>query len=185
MTSLFQDENVSQAITQGGGCLTLHSKWKSAFDDSEASDNETEMKGEDLASPEHAKGAGGETANGGGEQQVAATTRALELSRITENTSCKEEGKGESEKKQSLHIDIQLPLPSSSNAKTSSSPEQSKPVVIPPPPKIEPPPPPPDYVPLQHSASAPNFARPPVPLSPGPSPPADGPFTPPPPPQFH
>ena len=184
MTSLFQDENVSQAITQGGGCLTLHSKWKSAFDDSEASDNETEMKGENLASPEHAKGAGGETANGGGEQQVAATTRALELSRITENTSCKEEGKGESEKKQSLHIDIQLPLPSSSNAKTSSSPEQSKPVVIPPPPKIEPPPPPPDYVPLQHSASAPNFARPPVPLSPGPSPPADGPFTPPPPPQF-
>ena len=43
-------ENVSQAITQGGGCLTLHSKWKSAFDDSEASDNETEKKGENLAS---------------------------------------------------------------------------------------------------------------------------------------
>ena len=41
-------ENVSQAITQGGGCLTLHSKWKSAFDDSEASDNETENKGENL-----------------------------------------------------------------------------------------------------------------------------------------
>ena len=41
-------ENVSQAITQGGGCLTLHSKWKSAFDDSEASDNETEKKGENL-----------------------------------------------------------------------------------------------------------------------------------------
>ena len=48
--SRFQDENVSQAITQGGGCLTLHSKWKSAFDDSEASDNETEKKGENLAS---------------------------------------------------------------------------------------------------------------------------------------
>ena len=96
VTSLLQDENVSQAITQGGGCLTLHSKWKSAFDDSEASDNETEMKGENLASPEHAKGgAGGEAGSGGGEQQVAATTRALELSRITENTSCKEEGKGD------------------------------------------------------------------------------------------
>ena len=113
---------MSQAITQGGGCLTLHSKWKSAFDDSEASDNETEKKGENLASPKHAKGAGGET--GSGEQQVAATTRALELSRITENTSCKDEGKGESEKRQSLHIDIQLPLPA--NAKTSGSPEQSK-----------------------------------------------------------
>ena len=62
-------ENVSQAITQGGGCLTLHSKWRSAFDDSEASDNETEKKGENLASPKHAKGAGGET--GSGEQQVA------------------------------------------------------------------------------------------------------------------
>ena len=37
-------ENVSQAITQGGGCLTLHSKWKSAFDDSEASDNETRRR---------------------------------------------------------------------------------------------------------------------------------------------
>ena len=85
---------MSQAITQGGGCLTLHSKWKSAFDDSEASENETEMKGENLASPEHAKGAEGETGSGEGEQQVAATTRALELSRITENTSCKEEGKG-------------------------------------------------------------------------------------------
>ena len=85
------------------------------FDDSEASDNETEKKGENLASPEHAKGAGGET--GSGEQQVAATTRALELSRITENTSCKDEGKGQSKKRQSLHIDIQLPLPA--NAKTA------------------------------------------------------------------
>ena len=139
LTCMLQDENVSQAITQGGGCLTLHSKWKSAFDDSEASDNETEMKGENLASPEHAKQAGA----GGDAEQVAATTRALELSRITENTSCKEEGagKGESDKKQSLHIDIQLPLPGSNVAKASSSPEQSKPVVIPPPPKIEPPPP--------------------------------------------
>ena len=62
---------MSQAITQGGGCLTLHSKWKSAFDDSEASDNETEKKGENFASPKHAKGAGGET--GSREQQVAAT----------------------------------------------------------------------------------------------------------------
>ena len=42
----------------------------------------------------------GEAGSGGGEQQVAATTMALELSSITENTSHKEEGKGENEKKQ-------------------------------------------------------------------------------------
>ena len=28
-------------------------RWKSQFDDSEASENETEMKGENLQSPEH------------------------------------------------------------------------------------------------------------------------------------
>ena len=31
-------------MTHGGGGVTLHSKWKSQFDDSEASENETEMK---------------------------------------------------------------------------------------------------------------------------------------------
>eukprot|EP00093_Oithona_nana_P010897 10897.XXX_153359_153567_1 [CDS] Oithona nana genome sequencing. len=33
--------------------MTLHSRWKSQFDDSEGSENETEMKGEQLQSPEH------------------------------------------------------------------------------------------------------------------------------------
>ena len=51
------DDNISAAITHGGGGgITLHSRWKSQFDDSEGcSDNETEMKGEQLQSPEHIK----------------------------------------------------------------------------------------------------------------------------------
>ena len=188
------DENISQAVTQAGGCLPLHSKWKSQFDDSEASENETEMKGENLQSPEHkqAESAGQE------QQQVAAVVSAntntrqqqLELSRITENTSKEgeksnktspvhvelnkpRESQGETNKN-SLHIEVNLPLPAA--ARQSSSPETklltegkilqlsdpergaSKPcVVIPPPPQIEPPPPPADFVPLQHSASAPSF----------------------------
>ena len=75
------DENISQAITQAGGCLTLHSKWKSQFDDSEASENETEMKGENLQSPEHKQG---ESPGGGQGQEppaVISTARQLELSR--------------------------------------------------------------------------------------------------------
>ena len=180
------DENISQAVTQAGGCLTLHSKWKSQFDDSEASENETEMKGENLQSPEHKQGepAGLEQNQPAG--QLSA--KALELSRITENTSKEGEKSNktspvhveinkarESEgNKNSLHIEVNLPLPAA--ARTSSSPETKlltegkilqlsdpergagKPcVVIPPPPQIEPPPPPADFVPLQHSASAPSF----------------------------
>ena len=75
------DENISQAITQAGGCLTLHSKWKSQFDDSEASENETEMKGENLQSPEHKQGES--LGNGQGQDVVGAVSaaRQLELSR--------------------------------------------------------------------------------------------------------
>ena len=53
--AMMDDDNLSAAITHGGGGgLTLHSRWKSQFDDSEGcSDNETEMKGEQLQSPEH------------------------------------------------------------------------------------------------------------------------------------
>jgi tau tubulin kinase len=52
--AMMDDDNVSAAITHGGaGGVTLHSRWKSQFDDSEASANETEMKGENLQSPEH------------------------------------------------------------------------------------------------------------------------------------
>ena len=54
---MMDDDNISAAITHGGGGgITLHSRWKSQFDDSEGcSDNETEMKGEQLQSPEHIK----------------------------------------------------------------------------------------------------------------------------------
>ena len=72
--------NQSQAVTQAGGCLTLHSKWKSQFDDSEASENETEMKGENLQSPEHKQGESPGT-NGHDNPGLVSTTRALELSR--------------------------------------------------------------------------------------------------------
>ena len=52
--AMMDDDNVSAAMTHGGGAgLTLHSRWKSQFDDSEGSENETEMKGEQLQSPEH------------------------------------------------------------------------------------------------------------------------------------
>jgi len=55
--AMMDDDNVSAAITHGGaGGVTLHSRWKSQFDDSEASANETEMKGENLQSPEHKQG---------------------------------------------------------------------------------------------------------------------------------
>ena len=234
------DENVSQAITEAGGCLTLHSKWKSQFDDSEASENETEMKGENLQSPEHKQG--GDSPGQGQDQAAVSTTRQLELSRfvffteilrnylgttligsnscsfrikvvvrkqiilyifrITENTShgsgqAKDQGDksspGHERKsvhveinkpfqvppaKNSLHIEVNLPLPPTTPKQASTSPEvkqettgkilqlntdgaaSSKPcVVIPPPPKIEPPPPPADFVPLQHSASAPSFNK--------------------------
>ena len=79
------DENISQAITQAGGCLTLHSKWKSQFDDSEASENETEMKGENLQSPEHK----GESPGNGQQHEPlggVSATRQLELSRYIQFT---------------------------------------------------------------------------------------------------
>ena len=43
--AMMDDDNISAAITHGGGGgITLHSRWKSQFDDSEGcSDNETEM----------------------------------------------------------------------------------------------------------------------------------------------
>ena len=55
--AMMDDDNVSAAYTHGGGGgLTLHSRWKSQFDDSEGEGSErdeTEMKGENLQSPEH------------------------------------------------------------------------------------------------------------------------------------
>lgn len=159
------DENISQAITQAGGCLTLHSKWKSQFDDSEASENETEMKGENLQSPEHKQGESPGTGNGPEQAGVVSTARQLELSRltrkyflsvlsefvayfrITENTSHGSGHGKEGEKsrtspvhdkkqihvevnkpfhnenpaKNSLHIEVNLPLPPAAAANTKQS----------------------------------------------------------------
>lgn len=178
--AVMDDDNISAAFTQGGGGLTLHSKWKSQFDDSEASENETEMKCENLQSPEH-KADESPVNDAANQENIAATTRQLELSRITENTSA---GSGQAKDvEKSSPGDTKKPLEVIILPATKScSPDQSKPVSIPPPPKIEPPPPPPDFVPLQHSASAPLINR--APLSPSigqTSPPG---FTPPPPPQF-
>ena len=192
------DENISQAITQAGGCLTLHSKWKSQFDDSEASENETEMKGENLQSPEHKQGESPGGGQGPEPPVVISTARQLELSRsdiiryveklnvecfrITENSGGGgKEGERSNKSspvhdrkpihveiskpfhnpetgavKNSLHIEVNLPLPPAASAAAkpaSASPETEatgkilqlqgseagaggKPcVVIPPPPK--------------------------------------------------
>merc|ERR1719245_668645 len=60
--AMMDDDNLSAAITHGGGGgMTLHSRWKSQFDDSEGSENETEMKGEQLQSPEHKQEVAGTT----------------------------------------------------------------------------------------------------------------------------
>lgn len=179
--ALMDDENLSQAVTHGGGGITLHSKWKSQFDDSEASENETEMKGENLQSPEHRQGDSPkqESAN---QSNIVTTTRQLELSRITESSGGSHHGAEKPSPggdRKSLHLEIILPAPLSAKMQ---SPDQSKPIAIPPPPKIEPPPPPPDFIPLQHSASAPSFNRPP--LSPSIIQQSPQGFTPPPPPQF-
>ena len=62
--AMMDDDNLSAAITHGGGGgMTLHSRWKSQFDDSEGSENETEMKGEQLQSPEHKQEAIGKKTN--------------------------------------------------------------------------------------------------------------------------
>ena len=50
------------------------------LDDSEASENETEMKGENLQSPEHKQG--GDSPGQGQDQAAVSTTRQLELSRF-------------------------------------------------------------------------------------------------------
>ena len=206
--AMMEDDNVSQAVTHGGaGGMTLHSRWKSQFDDSEGSENETEMKGEQLQSPEHkqdeetgvekedglplAAMAAAETAGQSSPQRLVSPTKPMPredppkcpppplltlMSHPEEATAAAAKGTNAA----STH--------SSTTTNTRSA------VVIPPPPQLAPPPPPPDFVPLQHSASAPsmnpNAAAGPVAAnetaSGGRSPTTKGMsgFTPPPPPQF-
>jgi len=172
--AMMEDDNVSQAVTHGGaGGMTLHSRWKSQFDDSEGSENETEMKGEQLQSPEHkqeddavvvAKDEGPQAvaaapASAAGQsspQRLLSPTKPmpredppkcpppplLTLKSQTEDAAAA--GKG-------TNTTAAASTHSSTTTNTRSA------VVIPPPPQLAPPPPPPDFVPLQHSASAPSM----------------------------
>ena len=231
--AMMDDDNVSAAMTHGGGAgLTLHSRWKSQFDDSEGSENETEMKGEQLQSPEHkqdeedrpmqfnkSKHHGYIQAGGGGDVSTPAGTptsanrppppghkppNPLPISNTVinqTNASSKANtanpspsgGKYGGNKEPSSPLPLSPtpckgktdpthhPLPtqapplappthatsiitsnnhhnnqSSNRNNNVSTPGQSN---IPPPPQLAPPPPPADFIPLQHSASAPSMPR--------------------------
>ena len=174
--AMMDDDNVSAAFTHGGGAgLTLHSRWKSQFDDSEGegSENETEMKGEQLQSPEHRQ-----------QEEETAAQHQTPASKVTSQTPLVISGsipkkltppKTSPPKLNSVGSNHSLRSsggagnketspPQAGGAKGTSSPEQQhssngRPVNIPPPPQLAPPPPPADFVPLQHSASAPSMPR--------------------------
>ena len=156
--AMMDDDNLSAAITHGGGGgMTLHSRWKSQFDDSEGSENETEMKGEQLQSPEH-------------KQEVAGTTEDLLLQQQKAEKRCPMP----KDKPPSLNLTpaVALPVttvtmgattattgPVSPSACTSN--KSGMRTQYPPPPSLAPPPPPPGSTDLmnptaslQHSTSA-------------------------------
>ena len=167
--AMMDDDNLSAAITHGGGGgMTLHSRWKSQFDDSEGSENETEMKGEQLQSPEHKQEAGGDDGQGG------------ELGAGTHGGQSHQAHKAES-KRSPMPKDKPPSLNLTPASMASGMPPQStggpmSPATAanksgmrpqyPPPPSLAPPPPPPgcstDLMPtsLQHSASAPSMNKP-------------------------
>ena len=230
--AMMDDDNVSAAMTHGGGAgLTLHSRWKSQFDDSEGSENETEMKGEQLQSPEHkqdeedrpifnkSKHHGYIQGGGGGDGSTPAGTptstnrppppghkppNPLPISNTVINqTSASSKantanpspsgGKYGGNKESSSPLPVSptpckgktdpthQPLPTqapplappthatstitSNNHHNNQSSNRNNNVSsagqanIPPPPQLAPPPPPADFIPLQHSASAPSMPR--------------------------
>ena len=185
--AMMDDDNVSAAYTHGGGNagLTLHSRWKSQFDDSEGegSENETEMKGEHLQSPEHKQtptdAAAAEVISP--RQPQAATTPTTEKQKLKLSPPKTSPPKlliatGSSSPRAKDPVPSPRPKGSSTSPEQqqrqqhSSSKQQQQPlqpqqqpsspqVVIPPPPQLAPPPPPADFIPLQHSASAPSIPR--------------------------
>jgi hypothetical protein len=185
--AMMEDDNVSAAFTHGGGNagLTLHSRWKSQFDDSEGegnSENETEMKGEQLQSPEHKQTAPAlsTTAAGGNEEAMASAKPApptpttekpkkltppkssppkLLIAASTSPRGGKEPVPSPKTKGSSTSPEQQQRQPHSSSRKAQQQQPSSPSVVIPPPPQLAPPPPPADFIPLQHSASAPSIPR--------------------------
>ena len=158
--AMMDDDNLSAAITHGGGGgMTLHSRWKSQFDDSEGSENETEMKGEQLQSPEH-------------KQEVGATG-AEEEHLLLQQQKAEKRCPMPKDKPPSLNLTPALPVtttmaaaaaaatttgPVSPSACTSN--KSGMRTQYPPPPSLAPPPPPPgstdlmNPTSLQHSASA-------------------------------
>ena len=188
--AMMDDDNVSAAYTHGGGNagLTLHSRWKSQFDDSEGegSENETEMKGEHLQSPEHkqAPPAAADAAKAADvisprQPQATATTPTAEKQKLklsppktsppklviaagSSSPRVKDPAPSPRPKGSSTSPEQQQRQQHSSS-KQQQQPQQQQPsspqVVIPPPPQLAPPPPPADFVPLQHSASAPSIPR--------------------------
>ena len=151
--AMIDDDNISAAFTQGGGAgLTLHSRWKSQFDDSDRSENETEMKGEQLQSPEHKQGQEDRPIA----KECYETSKGLQSSPPWTKTSINRQILTPSEKNDSPSPQTQAKGIYSSEKRHSSSP---RPSIIPPPPQLAPPPPPADLNPLQHSASAPLIPR--------------------------
>ena len=184
--AMMEDDNASQAMTHGGaGGMTLHSRWKSQFDDSEGSENETEMKGEQLQSPEHKQDNGEdemglkETRNDGnsptGIQASASACPSSPKGPLSPTKPLLPRDEPPKCPPPPLHnlkcqtgtSDEASLLPSAKGTNTtaaaaasthSSTTTTRSAVVIPPPPQLAPPPPPSDFVPLQHSVSAPSMA---------------------------
>ena len=159
--AMMEDDNVSQAVTHGGaGGMTLHSRWKSQFDDSEGSENETEMKGEQLQSPEHKQ----DDIIEDKDLQMAAAAIPSSPNRLLSPTKpmpreCPPPPllnlKGQPDDVAAVGKGTNTAAAASSHSSTTTNTRSA--VVIPPPPQLAPPPPPPDFVPLQHSASAPSM----------------------------
>ena len=185
--AMMEDDNMSAAITQGGGGgLTLHSRWKSQFDDSEGSENETEMKGEQLQSPEHRQEEEDRKPSINKAVKSSATPskpqsnrppppghkppNPLPLSALKSQTPTSKEPTSPlptAGKKEPSAPPLHLPhhnttttnVNSNNNNRNSNLNNNANATSIPPPPQLAPPPPPADFVPLQHSASAPSMPR--------------------------
>lgn len=205
--AMMDDDNLSAAITHGGGGgLTLHSRWKSQFDDSEGcSDNETEMKGEQLQSPEHkqedhvAQVATADKRSPMPKESPpkppalnltpasAAGSAAVATSSISSGLVSPSLNKGMLMQRPQYVTQHSVPLITSiTSSTTNTTCSKDKQQGIPPPPTLAPPPPPPGTTELQHSASAPsmnNKVSPPTSTAAANAGKPPG-FTPPPPPQF-
>jgi len=158
------------------------SRWKSQFDDSEGSENETKMKGEQLQSPEHKQddgegiGDAKEQDSPTGLQAVAGGVCPSSPNRLLSPTkpllprddppkcppppllNLKMTNEDATSPAKGTNTTATSQAATAAASTHSSTTTTRSAVVIPPPPQLAPPPPPPDFVPLQHSASAPSMA---------------------------